>query len=61
MSEKILIGWWSPEAPLTPEQIEEDMVLLEQITFPDGTHIKRLEVYVNGRRWGWESVDASTL
>lgn len=58
--EKTLIGWWSPEAPLTPEQIKEDMALLVQITFPDGIHINRSEVYVNGRRWKWESVDVST-
>lgn len=47
------IGWWDCEAPLTPEQVEADRKILEQLQNPEGMTIQYLSVWVNGREWIW--------
>ena len=48
------VGYWTTDAPLTPEQMEEDLAPLKSITIPDGCHLNSAELYVNGRLWKWE-------
>jgi len=52
-------GIWTTDAPLTPEQVTEDMALLRTVVIPDGVQINTAEVYVNGRLWYWENLGAS--
>lgn len=49
-------GFWTTDAPLSPEQVDEDMALVRQIVIPDGIHINSAEFYVNGRVWYWQAV-----
>ena len=47
-------GFWTTEAPLTPEQVAEDMASLKEVVIPQSITVESAEVYVNGRLWRWE-------
>ena len=47
-------GYWTTDAPLTPEQLDEDNRVISQVVIPDGMHIRECEVYVNGRIWEYK-------
>ena len=49
------IGYWKTDAPLTPEQVDADMAVLQQITFPDAVTIQFADVYIDGHLWTWRS------
>lgn len=53
------IGHWTTEAPLTPDQVDEDRAVLSTLGVrADGAILVSAEVYVNGRLWRWEPMGA---
>ena len=59
MTSKTPYGYWTTDAPLTPGQVDEDTELLRGISIPDGIHLDKAEIYVNGRAWHWEMAPVS--
>lgn len=59
MTSEVPIGFWTTDAPLTPEQIEEDLGALRAISVPQTVTLQSAECYVNGRLWQWERMAAS--
>ena len=50
-----LIGYWSTDAPLTPNQTQADMAVLQQISVPEGVILESASVYVDGHLWHWHT------
>jgi hypothetical protein len=47
-------GFWTTDAPLTPEMVEADQAIVRGVVIPEGVHLNSAELYVNGRLWKWE-------
>lgn len=55
------IGYWTCDAPLTPEEVAEDRPILDALKLPEEMAICRMEVFVHGRLYEWERIEARTL
>jgi len=55
------IGYWETEAPLEPDEQSADIALLSKINIPEGVTINRMTVWVHGREWEWQRVNATVM
>lgn len=54
-----IYGSWETEAPLTPDEFDEDKAILSRLlqAVPDEVTIRDMEIWVHGREYRWRRLE----